>query len=298
MPAHLLLDTKLTLCFSGKSLVGNRRFRHIISESIDDYNNAGSRKAKSAVVKKVHDNIRATGGRFLKLDSSQRMWVELTQQRSLEKVSHAIRDATSTNENMKKKKQKVHKTIAQVAAHVSSRFPSVHLEGKLDDDDDDDDELLAFKSVDSLHMSMPSLPTVQRASSSGAMDDGSSKSAAGRLESTSTTEETPMPPLLQPQGNDNAEEEQAMPPLEPSTKLLFPGIDSEQDHQQQQPRRRHSNPLVGGEEPVLASHQQQPEAQDDDFLSYINEVLGPVSPTDLDIDPLKKLARRKRKDNA
>jgi hypothetical protein len=50
----------LTACLLLSTIViavGNRRFRHIIADAIDDYNLAGSRKAKSTVVKRVHDAV-------------------------------------------------------------------------------------------------------------------------------------------------------------------------------------------------------------------------------------------------
>ena len=205
--------------------MGNRRFRNIIADAIDEYNSAGSRKAKSIVVKRVHDAIRATGGRFLRFDSSQRTWVELGQQRSLEKVSHAIRDATSTNENVKKRKERLHSSIAEVAAQVSSRLPSVHLEHKLDDDDDD--QRLAFMSIEStLPSAMPSLTSAR--------------------------------PVLAGQ---------------------FPSAVTALDQNPQ---------IVVGRLPP----------SDDDFVNYINEVLGPVSPDDLRTDPLKKLETRRRRSSS
>ncbi|CAB9518066.1 expressed unknown protein [Seminavis robusta] len=265
------------LCGRGKTSfnhVGNRRFRHIISESIDDYNNAGSRKAKSAVVKKVHDHIRATGGRFLKMDSSEREWVELSQQRSLEKVSHAIRDATTTNENMKKKKQKVHSTIAQVAAHVSSRFPGVQLEGNFLDDSGDDatqGDRLAFTSIDdTTTLPMPPLP-------------GQVTSAAASAPEASSIASSIVPPAAAPAAPAAAKFPSQSATPEPETSSIQPLFP---EHPPLSPHHHHHH-HQGHQSPDHVHHE-------DDFLSYINEVLGPVSPQDMDSDPLKRLARRKR----
>lgn len=224
----ILLNIFLTVCFDALffflAAVGNRRFRNIIADAIDEYNSAGSRKAKSTVVKRVHDAIRATGGRFLRFDSSQRTWVELGQQRSLEKVSHAIRDATSTNENVKKRKERLHTSIAEVAAQVSSRLPSVHLEHKLDDDDD---QRLAFMSIEcTLPSAMPSLTSGRPV-------------VAGQLPSAATALD-----------QDSQIKDERLAPT------------------------------------------------DDDFVHYINEALGPVSPDDLRIDPLKKLETRRRRSSS
>lgn len=204
--------------------MGNRRFRNIIADAIDEYNSAGSRKAKSKVVKQVHDAIRATGGRFLRFDSAQQTWVELGQQRSLEKVSHAIRDATSTNENVKKRKEKLHSSIAEVTANVSLRLPSMHLEHKLDDDDD---QRLAFMPIE------------------------------GALPST-------MPSLSQ------------------------------------------ARPVIAGELPPAAIELEKggqidnsllPHS-DDDFVNFINEALGPLSPEDVRVDPLKTLEEQRRRSSS
>jgi hypothetical protein len=248
------------------SKVGNRRFRHIISEAIDDYNNASSRKGKSAVVKRVHDMIRAAGGRFLKQDASERAWVELSQQRSLEKVSHAIRDATTTNENMRKKKQKVHDTIAQVAAHVTSRFPSVHLEGKIGDDDDGDGSVsdrFAFTSIDDSSSNLP-LPPMPPLSGFAA----SSAAAAA------------MPPLVA-----------SAPAPEATSSLSSSSAAIPSFYEQRIAAEMAGFPRLQS----LPPRREQPQQHEDDFVTYINEILGPVSPTDLDTDPLKKLGQKGRK---
>ena len=58
---------------------------------------------------------------------------------------------------MKKRRERADSTIAEVAAHVISRFPSVQLEHKMDGGDE---ERLAFKSIDiGNSASPPSLPT-------------------------------------------------------------------------------------------------------------------------------------------
>lgn len=303
------------LCGRGKisfNHVGNRRFRHIISESIEDYNKAGSRKAKSAVVKRVHDIIRATGGRFLKMDASQRLWVELAQQRSLEKVSHAIRDATSTNENTKKNKKQVQSTDNQVAAHGQSPLPTSHLGGKLDHHEDASEECFFFKSVESFHM--PSLPAVGRATSASVpvVEDSSSASAYARLESTLSPLEQSMPPLYHPLQQLRAQAMRLHNSASSTSAPVRPSLAEDALLQQHFPGRRPPHLMVAGtveSMPHMKSslHQEHPQERlqtlqqgtqdvrysEDDFLCYINDVLGPVSPTVMDIDPLKTPSRKK-----
>jgi hypothetical protein len=226
------------------------------------------------VVKKVNDMIRAAGGRFLKQDVSGRKWVELSQQRSLEKVSHAIRDATTTNENMKKKKQKVNDTIAQVAAHVTSRFPSVYLEGKIGDDDDGEgceSDRFAFAS----------------------MDDSAT---AG----TSNLPVPPMPPLSGFASSSAAVA--AMPPLFVGSVASLPAQEANSSRTSPASipesfvERRIVAEVAGFHRlQSLSPPRGQHHPPEDDFVTYINEVLGPVSPTDLDTDPLKTLDQKGRK---
>jgi len=81
---------------------GNKRFRDVVLESLEDYKNATSRYEKSIVVKAIMDKIQSEGGRFLKHNQSAGRWIELTEQRAKEKVAHAVRDAAATIDNRKK----------------------------------------------------------------------------------------------------------------------------------------------------------------------------------------------------
>ena len=85
------------LCGRGKisfNHSGNRRFRHVISQSIDEYKAAGSKWEKSLVAAKLVSEIHSTGGRFLKQKkNNEDEWYELSSSECKSKVSHAIRDA-------------------------------------------------------------------------------------------------------------------------------------------------------------------------------------------------------------
>ena len=326
---------RYVLCSSS---VGNRRFRSIIADAIDDYNAAPSRKSKSAVVKRVHDSIKTSGGRFLKLDHTQGAWKELSVQRSLEKVSHAIRDANSTNENMKKKKETMQSTIAQVAAHVTSKYPGV----RLDHSESDQGERLAFSAMNfnpnsasssnlpGHHESHPQLLSPLQLSGSSAFDplESAQRQHLARLQSTAAlgsssssiqptvtrsnsifgsaavSQEDLFARQLQQQqlhlqsSQPLAQQYASLPPLQ---------IPPMQQQQQQQQRyfAAASLPEPTGHSHLSSSHAQhaqpQPQLQpqpgeppghythtpsppsdsDDPFVSYINEVLGPVPQDDL-----------------
>lgn len=94
------------LCGRGKisfNHSGNRRFRHIISQSSDEYKAAGSKWEKSLVAAKLVSVIHSTGGRFLKQKkSNEDEWYELSSSECKSKVSHAIRDAIAATRHSRR----------------------------------------------------------------------------------------------------------------------------------------------------------------------------------------------------
>jgi len=66
------------LCGRGRfsfNHAGNKRFRDVVLESLEDYKNATSRYEKSIVVKAIMDKIQSEGGRFLKHNQSAGRWI-------------------------------------------------------------------------------------------------------------------------------------------------------------------------------------------------------------------------------
>lgn len=81
-------------CSFSVIVAGNRRFRHVISQSIDEYRAATSKWEKSLVAARLVSVIHQSGGRFLKQKKdNEDQWYELSSSESKSKVSHAIRDA-------------------------------------------------------------------------------------------------------------------------------------------------------------------------------------------------------------
>lgn len=92
----------LTLHLICYSKAGNCRFRHIISQSVDEYTQATSKWAKSMVAARIVGVITAEGGRFLKQKrDGDGEWYELSEQEAKAKVSHAIRDAIAAKDKTK-----------------------------------------------------------------------------------------------------------------------------------------------------------------------------------------------------
>jgi len=67
---------------------------------------ANNRYEKSLVVHGIVDEIRSSGGRFLKNNYATGRWYELSDQQAKEKVGHAVRDAVSALDNRKKRKKR------------------------------------------------------------------------------------------------------------------------------------------------------------------------------------------------
>ncbi len=72
--------------------VGNRRFRVTVSLSVEQYMKAATRKDKSRIILSVVDIVKSTGGRFIKWNNREKMWLELNEKEAREKVGHALRD--------------------------------------------------------------------------------------------------------------------------------------------------------------------------------------------------------------
>jgi len=85
------------LCGRGKlsfNHSGNRRFRHVVSQAMDEYKAASSKWEKSLVAAKLVAMIQNSGGRFLKQrKNNDDQWYELSPSECKSKASHAIRDA-------------------------------------------------------------------------------------------------------------------------------------------------------------------------------------------------------------
>jgi hypothetical protein len=71
---------------------GNRRFRDLVSQSLECYMQASSRTEKSTVIRSVVERVRHLGGRFLQEDRSTHRCIELDDKKAHEKTGHALRD--------------------------------------------------------------------------------------------------------------------------------------------------------------------------------------------------------------
>jgi len=72
---------------------GNQRFREIILEFIEPYQNAKSRHEKTSTVDEAYERILDYGGRFLKKDRSNGdQWYVITAKEARTKVGHTLRD--------------------------------------------------------------------------------------------------------------------------------------------------------------------------------------------------------------
>jgi hypothetical protein len=101
----VLLRTVTDPCMLVLYSVGNKRFREAVAEALPSYMKADNRYDKSLVVHAIVNNIRLSGGRFLKHNSTTGAWCELNDQQAKEKVGHAVRDAVTAYESRKSRKR-------------------------------------------------------------------------------------------------------------------------------------------------------------------------------------------------
>ena len=70
---------------------GNKRFRSIVAEYQDEYLTA-KKKEKVLIATRVVERIKSKGGRFLKRDQSNDVWVEVPPKKAISKTSQALRE--------------------------------------------------------------------------------------------------------------------------------------------------------------------------------------------------------------
>jgi hypothetical protein len=93
--------------------VGNKRFRHIIAMNREAYQTSApsARAEKTCITSETIAMIRASGGRFLKLDETTGEYQELGEYYIHEKVSHALRSARDPIRRRLKKRREAQKYI-------------------------------------------------------------------------------------------------------------------------------------------------------------------------------------------
>lgn len=111
---------------------GNKRFRDLVNGSVDRYNETTTRLEKATVVNFVVEEIRASGGRFLRRDETAGAWHAFNYAQCREKTGHAIRDATCSVEARKKIKQQQEKARKNVVSAILAKNSSSQLASKSD----------------------------------------------------------------------------------------------------------------------------------------------------------------------
>ena len=81
--------------------IGNKRFRDVVASRKEEYTSTKSYKRKRVIARQVFDEIKSRGGRFLKLDESDKpvasivgagSWKEAKQDEALEKCKQSLRE--------------------------------------------------------------------------------------------------------------------------------------------------------------------------------------------------------------
>ena len=88
---------------------GNKRFRVLVEHYRERYQKTSVREEKSRITSQIIERIRSGShprGRFLKADVDGNGWIEVGEEFTREKVSHALRSAKDPNRTKNRKKRK------------------------------------------------------------------------------------------------------------------------------------------------------------------------------------------------
>jgi hypothetical protein len=92
----VVIPTKLDICFGrGKGIMkypGNLRFRKVIEERLESYDDAQTKGEKSDIIREVVVELSSSGSRFLKQDEMGQVWTTVGFKESCAKVSHVFRN--------------------------------------------------------------------------------------------------------------------------------------------------------------------------------------------------------------
>lgn len=89
---------------------GNRRFRAIIDENLEQYLEVRTKREKSLIVQSIIARIHRNKGRFVRKDRDTGEWHEIDTHEVKEKVGHALRDAKQKRNKRRAKKKRGEET--------------------------------------------------------------------------------------------------------------------------------------------------------------------------------------------
>lgn len=130
------------------SSVGNRRFREVVAQSIDDYNSAQCRAEKCGIVETIMSHVANSGGRFLKQTDGK--WQELEVETVRQKIAHAIRDTTKKRDAKMKKAIQRENVANKVAHRVMASGTTAAFESAFDPTFESPSHPLAAPPIDRL----------------------------------------------------------------------------------------------------------------------------------------------------
>jgi len=161
---------------------GNRRFRQLIQDHRASYQDATKRIEKSSITQKIVSAVSAVGGRFVRFEQDQSLWVELSDAEAHEKVSHALRSAKQIPKVTRKPKRKSKRVSKgnerMIDEGMFARIFARQQELLLDDDSEDEEDCPNSEPA----LDVPDLiyfVSQGTAVSEISLDDGLSNSCAG-----------------------------------------------------------------------------------------------------------------------
>jgi hypothetical protein len=103
---------------------GNQRFKEVVQDNLQRYDDAPTKADKSRVVESVVTTIQKLGGRFVKQEVSSGDWYQIGPRDARSKVAHAIRDHLATATSCKRGLDDEEPTASKKSNKRVKRVPS------------------------------------------------------------------------------------------------------------------------------------------------------------------------------
>jgi hypothetical protein len=105
---------------------GNLRFRQLIQSKLQRYMDTPTRSGKTLVVVSVVEEIRRSGGHFLKQDASNEQWYDIGDAEARDKVGHSLRDqVTAHHQRQQQQSRRQSMTCWMSSSHSESGIDSM-----------------------------------------------------------------------------------------------------------------------------------------------------------------------------
>mmetsp|Transcript_4438 Transcript_4438/g.6401 ORF Transcript_4438/g.6401 Transcript_4438/m.6401 type:complete len:446 (+) Transcript_4438:120-1457(+) len=103
---------------------GNKRFRMVVNYNVHKYVEASTKTAKTKLVRKINEDMKKSGFRFLKKkkddEESLDVWYEIEDSNAREKLSHALRDRVRELRKPERRRGRSHEEVSPMIFSMPS----------------------------------------------------------------------------------------------------------------------------------------------------------------------------------